>query len=28
MLAIAERDVDDESTSDLEAGARPLGIVG
>ena len=28
VLAIAERDVDDESTSDLEAGARPLGIVG
>jgi len=28
VLAIAERDVVDESASDLEAGARPLGIVG
>src|SRR3990172_1533913 len=28
VLALADRDVDDESASDLEAGARPLGIVG
>jgi len=28
VLALAERAVDDESASDLEAGARPLGIVG